>query len=153
MIAKDFMTTDVKTCPKDATIEQAACTMWEGGFSALPVVDADHKLVGILTESDFVGKDVEIPHALGSIKGILGEMYLSYGDFEDIFKRVKCKPVTEVMSDQPVAVEADMSLNHILNLMSNRNLKRLPVVDGGKVVGIITRKDILNAFLKVSGSK
>ena len=72
MKANDFMTKSVISCKQTQTVEEAASLMSDKGFSVMPVVDDAGKLVGILTESDFVGKDANVPRAMVSMKRLLG---------------------------------------------------------------------------------
>lgn len=132
----------------DKTVEEAAKMMLDHNFSVLPVTNEDGDLVGILTESDFVGKDADIPHAMACVKSLFGQTY-AFGNVEDLYKKAKTKKVSEVMTHDPTCVESKDTLSKVVAVMSNQNLKRLPVVDGNKVVGIITRKDIIKAFSKL----
>ncbi len=145
MKAKDFMTKEVVTCKESQTVSDAAKIMSEKGFSVIPVVNDSGALTGILTESDFVGKDVQIPHALVSLKRTLGENHY-LGDIESIYEKAKKRKLLEVMTKKPLTVEEDASLNTVVGLMASKNLKRLPVVNGENLVGIITRKDLVKAF-------
>ncbi len=148
MKANEFMTKNVITCNQDQTVSEAARVMSENGFSVLPIVDNSSALVGIVTESDFVGKDVNVPHALVSLKRVLGENH-HQGNIEEIYSRAKTRKLSEVMSKSPSTVESESSLSSIVDLMKTKNLKRLPVLEGGKLVGIITRKDLIKAFNKI----
>jgi CBS domain-containing protein len=152
MDVKDFMTTPVQTCKQTQTVCDAAKLMTDKGFSVIPVVNDQDELVGLVTESDFIGKDVEIPHALVSLKRTLGENHY-YGDIERIYARAKDRTLDEVMSTKLTTVTPSCSLNKAVNMMGARNLKRIPVVENGKIVGIITRKDIVKAFQKIESSK
>jgi CBS domain-containing protein len=151
MIASDFMTKKVVTCNVDQTVDEAAKIMIQNGFSVMPVVDSSGVLVGIVTESDFVGKEVKIPHALASIKQLFGQIFY-FRDIESIYAQAKKMKLSEVMSRKPVTVTPSTSLTDIVNLLISKNLKRLPVVENQKLVGIITRKDLLRAFNKTQVS-
>ena len=144
-MASDFMTKKVVTCLESHTVDEAAKLMAEHGFSVMPIVNESDELVGIVTESDFVGKEVEVPHALASLKRLLGEVH-HHGNIEEIYARAKKRKLSEVMSKRPTVVGPQTSLSDIVNTMSDKDLKRLPVVENGKIVGIITRKDLLKAF-------
>lgn len=148
MKASEFMTKEVVTCSQDSTVEQAATLMAEKGFSVLPIVDGGGQLVGILTESDFVSKSENIPHALASLKHLFGKSYNSQ-DVEEIYKEAKSKKLSEVMTKNPKSVDPDATLSEVVNFMSEKGLKRVPVIENGKVVGIITRKNLINAFTKI----
>ena len=147
MIAKDFMTAGVISCKGTQTVEEAASLMARNDFSIIPIVDDNNHLIGIITESDFVSQDVEVPHALAPIKNLLGETHYK-GDIESIYARAKTRQLKEVMTTNPVTVNVTDSLNSVVSLMEKKDLKRFPVLDDQKLVGIITRKNLLKAFLK-----
>ena len=149
MKVSEFMTKEVIVCNENQTVSDAAKVMLENNFSVIPVVNDAGDLVGIVTESDFVGKDVQIPHALASLKRVLGENHY-YGNIEEIYSRAKERKLSEVMSKHPVTVDLDFTLSAVVERMAGRNLKRLPVVDGGKIVGIVTRKNLIKAFSKIA---
>jgi CBS domain-containing protein len=144
----EFMTKDVISLKFNQTVEDAAQLMLEKNISALPIVDSESNLVGIITESDFVGKKANIPHALASIKRLLGQnFYLD--DIESLFAKAKKSSIEEVMTRHPKTVSPDFSLTDVVNMMIRLNLKRIPVVQDKKLVGIITRQDIMKAFIMV----
>lgn len=145
MKAKDFMTTNVITCTEDQSVADAAKLMVEKKFSVMPILNSEGKLVGIVTESDFVGKEVKVPHALASIKQLFGQNFY-FNDVETLYAEAKNKKLSSVMSKNLKTVKPETSLSEVVNYMISKNIKRLPVVDGEKLVGIITRKNILKAF-------
>lgn len=148
MKASDFMTKDVKTCTPDQTVQDAANLMLENDFSVIPVVDKDGVLQGIITESDFISREVDIPHAMVSLKHLFGQNFNST-DVEDIYKKSKNLSLEKVMTKDVKTASPDDSLNDVVSKMSEKNIKRLPVIDNGVVVGIITRKNILKAFSQI----
>ncbi|PIK14791.1 CBS domain-containing protein [Halobacteriovorax sp. JY17] len=148
MNVSEFMTKDVISCTEDNTVEEAAKIMCEKGFSVMPVVDSSGDLVGILTESDFIGRDANIPHALASIKTLFGQNFY-FSDVEDIYKKSKQKKLSEIMTTNVKTVKAEQTLSDVVSLMSHNHLKRIPVLDGKKLVGMITRKDLLKAYNKL----
>lgn len=149
MEAKDFMSTKLISCKEQNTVEDAAKLMTENGLSIIPIVDENQKLLGIVTESDFIGKEANIPHALASIKQLFGNIFY-FDKIEPIYNKAKKYPLSQVMTKNPTTVTPNTSLTNIVNLMISHNLKRLPVIDQDKLVGIITRKDLIKAFLKSS---
>jgi CBS domain-containing protein len=149
MKVKDFMTKDVISCPINATLKEAAQIMSEHRISALPIVEEENHLVGIITTTDFVGKEIDIPHALVSIKRLLGQDYHNI-DVEEIYKKASKLMVSDVMSSNPMAISPDQAINDVVNNMIASNHKRLPVVENNKLLGIITRKDLIKAFAKLA---
>lgn len=148
MQVSEFMTKNVISCKESNTVEEAAKLMCENGFSVMPVVSEDNELVGILTQSDFIGKDANIPHALASIKSMFGQNFY-FGDIENIYKESKVQKLSEVMTQNVKTIRADQTLSDVVTLMSHDKLKRIPVVDGKKLIGIITRKDLLKAYVNL----
>ncbi|MCB9062179.1 MAG: CBS domain-containing protein [Halobacteriovoraceae bacterium] len=148
MKAKEFMTQNPATINMNKTVEEAAQIMLEKDIGSLLVVDDSNKLIGILTESDFVGKKVDIPHALVSLKQLLGRTF-SNQSVDEIFSNAKKHPVSSVMTNHPITISPEANLNEIVELMTSKNLKRFPVLDGDKIVGVVSRRDLIRAFSKV----
>ncbi len=151
MKVKDFMTKDVITCTEDQSVAVAAKLMVENEFSVMPILNKEGELVGIVTESDFVGKEVSIPHALASIKQLFGQNFY-FADVETLYAEAKNKKLSSVMSKNLKTVAPETSLSEVVDYMISKNIKRLPVVDGEVLVGIITRKNILKAFNATNAS-
>lgn len=145
MKVSEFMTKDVISLTADHTVEEAAKLMLEKNISVIPITDSAANLIGIITESDFIGRDAHIPHALAAIKRLLGQIFYDRG-VENIFQKAKTMPLEKVMTTNPKTVDSDYTLDDVINMMITYKLKRIPVVQNGKLVGIITRHDILKAF-------
>lgn len=148
MIASDFMTKNVITCNENQTVEEAATLMAEKGISVIPIVDGSGNLAGIITESDFITKNQSVPHAMANLRSLFGKSFNST-DVEQIYKESKGKKLSEVMTKSPKTVAPDATLDEVVKFMGEKNIKRIPVVDGGKVVGIITRTNVIKAFNQV----
>jgi CBS domain-containing protein len=124
----DVMTPGVETTTSSEALRDAARTMRKGDFGAMPVVD-DGRLVGMLTDRDIVVRAV----AEG-----LDPMSARVGD---------------VASPSPVAVAPDQDLDEAMELMAEYRVRRLPVVDGERLVGVVSQADIaLEANEKKTGS-
>jgi CBS domain-containing protein len=149
--ASEFMTKEVISLTPDKTVEDAAKLMLKKNISIVPIVDSTSHLVGVVTESDFIGKNADIPHALASIKRLLGQIFYHDG-VEQIFQNAKKMALEKVMSNNPKFASPDDSLDKIVDQMGRFNLKRIPVVKDGKLVGVITRHDIIRAFTMLNGS-
>ena len=144
MLTKDIMITDVITISSNETVESAAKKMLSHNIGCLPVVEGD-SIKGIITESDFIGKRVEIPHGIGSIPELLGEWFQGVS-VESILTDVKDTTVDSVMSKNLIFVNPDTPLTETVNIMMNQKKNRLPVIEEGKLKGIIARRDVLGAF-------
>lgn len=152
MKVKDFMTTKLISCHKDDSLKDAAKIMMDNSISILPVVDEDNILLGVLTTSDFMGRSVEIPRALASIRKLLGQVYYDQ-NIEDLYKNASQYTLSQVMTERITSVSPDTSLNEAVNTMIRRGHKRLPVVEDKKLMGIITRKDLVKAFYHLANQK
>lgn len=146
MKVSEIMTASPKTCTEDQTVEDAAKIMIDLGISVMLVVDGSGQLTGVVTESDFVGKEVKIPHALASIKQLFGQNFY-FQDVETLYKETRTKKLKEVMTKNPKTIAPDATIDDLVRFMTSNRLKRVPVIDGGKLVGIVTRKDLLKAYL------
>lgn len=137
----DLMASEVISVQRDTALRQAARIMVEHGISGLPVTDDEDTLVGIISEGDFLRKEVD-RGALTST-GLLGLL------FDDRESLAEAEMVGEVMSDNVFTISPDATLVEAARTMATHGVKRLPVVDrDGKLVGIISRRDIVNAFTR-----
>jgi CBS domain-containing protein len=144
MNAADVMTRAVVTVAPDTTIAEAARLLLGHRISGLPVVDRSCEMVGILTEGDLLrraetGTERQRPRWL---EFLLGPGRLAR-DYVDTHARL----VSEVMTEDVVSVPPQTPLPVLVRLMEARHIKRLPVVDGGRVVGIVSRANLVHALL------
>lgn len=141
MFAKDLMTSPVITIQEDSTVLEAARLMLERDVSVLPVLDASDRLVGILSHSDF-GLSPKYRPLVDNIYSLLGASSTPQ-HIEATAHRVGNKRVGDVMRRHPITVSPEDSVERITRLMLRYQIRRLPVVENGKLVGIITRHDFL----------
>ena len=145
--ARDIMTKDPITVARDLTVTEAAKLMVEHHVGALPVID-DGKLVGIVTEGDLIMQDVriEFPTYIHLLDGFI--MYPpATARFENELKKAVGATVADVMSSEPVVVKANMSVEDVATLMVERDVSRIPVLDGEALVGIISKSDIVRSLI------
>jgi CBS domain-containing protein len=147
MKAKDVMTSPVVSVEADTTILQAVRIMLQRRMSGLPVIDKEGRLVGIVTEGDFLrraetGTQRRRPRWL--------EFLVGPGRLAEEYTRSHGRKVDEVMTPDPVTVTEDTALDDIVKLMEKRQIKRVPVVRGERVVGIVSRANLLHALASVS---
>ena len=139
---KDIMSTDVKTIGPDSSVEEAAEILSNNNISGLPVVEGEN-LLGIVSESDLIVKDKKL-HFPDYINVIGGIIYLeSYKKFKEEFKKFVAVKVEDLMTKKVVTVGPEDSVEDAATIMSDEDINRLPVVEGNKLVGIITRGDIV----------
>jgi CBS domain-containing protein len=127
MRAHQIMTRDVITATPDTSIVDAATMMLQHHVSGLPVVDADKKLVGIVSEGDFLRR-AEI--GTGRKRSRWLQFFAGPGRAGADFVHEQGRKVGEVMSRNPITVSEDATLEDIVGLMEQNNVKRLPVMRG-----------------------
>jgi CBS domain-containing protein len=143
MKARDVMTRKVIATAPDASIREAVRLMLQNRISGLPVVDAAGKLVGMVTEGDFLrrtetGTERKRTRWLEFVTGpsrLATEYIQSHG-----------RRIAEVMTPDPVTISEDTPLDEVVSVMEKRRIKRLPVVANDKVVGIVSRANLLHAL-------
>ncbi len=116
MIASDIMTRNVHTIHPGASAQEAARLLSQEHISGAPVVDANGKVIGIVTEADIISKV--------SREGLR---------------------VADIMSHEVIAIGEETTVNEIAMLFAERKIKRVPVLHDGKLVGIVSRADIVHA--------
>lgn len=141
MKLEELMTTDVVTISPEATLKEAARRMIEAGVSGLPVTEDDGRLVGIITEADFV--HAEAGRRVRKRAGLLG--FLFRGERLPSEER----NVGDMMTTDLVVLGPEADHPEAARLMEKAGVKRIPVVDGdGRLVGILSRSDLLRAFAR-----
>jgi CBS domain-containing protein len=143
MSASDVMTRNVASIGRDAPIGDAIRLMLNHRISGLPVVDGSGKVVGMLTEGDLLRRaetqtERQRPRWL--------ELLLGPGRLADEYVRTHGRKVGEIMTEDLVSVAEDTPLAEIVQLMERRRIKRLPVLRGDALVGIVTRADLMRAL-------
>ena len=121
--------------------------MLQKHVSGLPVVDASGKLVGIVSEGDFIRRsEIGTQRKRGRfLKFILGPAQAATD-----FVHEHGRKIAEIMTPQPVTVTEDTPLEEIVDAMENNNVKRLPVMRGDKIVGIVSRANLLQAVASLA---
>ncbi|WP_445491510.1 CBS domain-containing protein [Rhodopseudomonas sp. RCAM05734] len=142
MRAHQIMTRQVVTIRPEATIVEAAGTMLQKHISGLPVVDAAGKLIGIVSEGDFIRRsEIGTQRKRGGfLKFLLGP-----GASAAEFVHAQGRKVGDVMTREPLTVTEDTPLEDIVQPMEKNHVKRLPVMRGADIVGIVSRANLLQA--------
>jgi len=147
LTARDIMTTDPITVTTAMTVTDAARTMVDNSVGALPVVE-DDKLVGLVSEGDLIMQDVkmEFPTYIHLLDGLI--MYPpATARFESELKKAVGATVGDVMTSKPITVQVDAPVEDIATLMVDRDVSRVPVLDGEKLVGIVSKSDIVRSLI------
>jgi CBS-domain-containing membrane protein len=141
MKAQDVMVRDVLTVGPDSDVTEAIRTLSDHDVSALPVVDADGKLVGILSEADLLIREENEHRHPWWVEALMPASKLAHE-----FAKAHGKQVSEVMSTGVITASEDTSVSEIAALLERHRIKRLPIVAGGKVVGIVSRSNLIQAL-------
>lgn len=147
MNVSEVMTRNVITVGMESSILEAARLMLQNRISGLPVVDSGNNLVGIVTEGDFLrrretGTQRRRPRWL--------EFIVGPGKLAAEYTHAAGRKVDEVMADEVYTATEDMPLEQAVHLMEKYRVKRLPVVRGKALVGIVTRANILRAVTRLA---
>jgi len=143
---RDIMQTEVVTVSPDTTVRLLAELLAEHKISGVPVIDGERVVVGMVSEADIIVQDADL-HFPYYIQFLDSVIYLqSFGKFEERIRKAFGSKVAEVMSDQVVEISPDATVRQAATLMADKEVNRLPVVEEGRLVGIVTRHDIVQAI-------
>ena len=147
MKASDVMTSPVISIGPETPVLQAVSIMLQRRISGLPVIDKDRHLVGMVTEGDFLRR-AETGTARRRPRWL--EFLVGPGRLADEYTRSHARKVGEIMTTLPLTVTEDTPLEEVVTVMEKRQVKRLPVVRGEEVVGIISRANLVHALARVA---
>lgn len=147
MKAKDVMTHRVISIEANASILQAIRLMLQNKISGLPVVDGGGNLVGIVTEGDFLRRSET---ATERKRPRWLQFLLGSGQLADEYVSSHGRKIDEVMTRDPHTIVEDTSLEEIVHLMERHRVKRLPVVRGRQLIGIVSRANLLHALASLA---
>ena len=145
----DIMERDPVTVTPEDTVETLLRTLREHELPGVPVVNGGGRCVGIVTESDLVlvdeEEDLRLPLHIDLFGGtiFLGRLK----PFEDRVKKAIASTVADMMTEDPTTVAPDTDLHEAARLIAEHRHNRLPVVEHGRLVGVITRLDVLEALV------
>jgi len=142
---RDIMDTRIPTVRPEDTIETVVHLMADQELPAVPVVNDGGRCVGIVTESDLVigddERDLRLPHMISLFGGVVFLEPLKH--FEDRLRKAAAANVDDMMAADPVVVEADAEVRDAARLMTEHKHNRLPVVEHGRYVGLVSRAEVL----------
>lgn len=144
--AKDIMTTTVHTVTPATTVDDLARLFVETGVNAMPVVDEEGVLLGLVTQTDLVEQDrpLHIPTVISIFDWVL---YLeSEKDFREEVQRITARTVGEIYTPDVEACTPETSVSEIASVMTEKKVHLLPVVDEGKLVGVVARLDVIRSM-------
>jgi CBS domain-containing protein len=148
MLARDVMVPRVISVTPDESVLGATRLMLQKGISGLPVIDGGGNLVGIVSEGDFLRR---AETGTKRVRPRWLEFVLGPGRLAQEYVHVSSRKVGDVMTRNVRTVTSEARLAAVVDLMERYHIKRVPVIDGGKVVGIVTRANLLHAMASFIG--
>jgi CBS domain-containing protein len=147
-LVRDIMDTEPATVTPDTPVEEVVATMRRNELPGVPVVDGEGRCVGIVTEADLVLPDDEgdlhIPHYINLFGGTIFLEPLSR--FEDRLRKAFASKAEDMMTSDPDTVSPDTTVQEAARIIHESGHNRLPVIEGGRLVGVVTRLDVLGAL-------
>jgi len=145
---REIMDPDPVTVSPDTPVEDVVRLLAERELPGLPVVEADGRCVGIVTEADLViadeQGDLHLPHFIELFGGVVFLEPLKR--FEDRLRKAFAAKVRDMMTPEPTSVGPETSAREAARIVSESGHNRLPVVEGERLVGVVSRADVLGAL-------
>ena len=146
LTVREIMTTAVITVKPETTVRELADILAKNKISGVPVVDEQGRVLGMVSEADIILQDADLhfPYYIQFLESVI---YLqSVHKFEERFRKQIGSKVSEIMTEEVVSVTPEQTVREVATLMADRNVNRLPVTEKGRLVGIVTRGDIVRAI-------
>ncbi len=145
---RDIMDTRIPTVKPADSVETVVHLMSDQELPAIPVVNDGGRCVGIVTESDLVigddERDLRLPHMISLFGGVVFLEPLSR--FEERLRKATAGDVEDMMTADPITVDADAHVRDAARLMVDKKHNRLPVVEHGRYVGLVSRAEVLETL-------
>ena len=147
MKVSEIMTTEVITVGPETRVTEAAQILLKNHINGLPVVDENHKLVGIICQSDLISqqKQLPLPTVFTLFEGFIPLQ--STKQLEKEAQKISATAVKHAMTAKPTSISPDSEIEELAELMVNKNFHTIPVVKDGKLVGIVGKEDVLKTLL------
>lgn len=148
-LVRDIMDADAVTVGEDATVEVVVRVLHDNELPGVPVVNEGGRCVGIVTEADLVladeERDLHLPHYVNLFGGFVFLEPLQR--FEDRLRKAFAATAADMMTEDPDTISPDATVHEAARMISETGHNRLPVVEHGRLVGVVTRVDVLDALV------
>jgi CBS domain-containing protein len=146
--AKDIMTEKAITLKPDTDIVSAVKTLLENKINGVPVVEDDGSVIGVLTQSDLVAqqKELKLPSFFTLLDGVFP--LSSYEELDKQLQKISAIVVREAMTPAPATVTPETKIAQIATIMADKKLYTLPVVENGKLIGVVGKEDVLRTLVQ-----
>tara|TARA_Y100000294_G_scaffold57810_1_gene54643 strand:- start:156 stop:602 length:447 start_codon:yes stop_codon:yes gene_type:complete len=144
--AKDIMTADVITTTSNQSIKELSELFVKHRINGVPVVDGNGEVIGVVTQGDLIEqqKNLHIPTVIALFDAVL--FMESAKKFEEEAKKLTGKTVNDIYHRNPITVTPSTEVNEVATLMAEKDVHTVPVVSGGKLVGIIGKLDVIKGI-------
>lgn len=150
LTVRDVMETDVPVVQPTDSVERVVQILKEHELPGIPVVNDGGRCLGIITEEDLIlsgeNDDLHLPHYFQLFGGFVFIERLSH--FEDRLRKAVAATAGDLMTEDPVTIEPTASISEAARVIAQRKHNRLPVVEHGRLVGVVTRLDVLEAMTR-----
>ena len=148
LTVRDIMETDVPTVTVADSVERVLRVLRDHELPGIPVINEGGRCVGIITESDLVmageEADLHLPHYIELFGGIV--FLESVSHWEERVRKAFAATAEDMMTADPITIEPSATVRDAARLIARRKHNRLPVVEHGRLVGVVTRVDVLDAL-------
>jgi CBS domain-containing protein len=148
LTVRDIMETDVPVVLPSDSVESVIKVMRAHELPGVPVVNEGGRCIGIITEADLVisgeDSDLHLPHYFQLFGGVVFLESMSH--FEERLRKAFASTARDMMTEDPVTIEPDATVEEAARLIARKRHNRLPVVEHGRLVGVVTRVDVLDAL-------
>ncbi len=145
---RDIMDAEPVAVGPETPVQEVVSTLREHELSGVPVVTEGGRCVGIITDNDLVMAgdegDLHLPHFIELFGGIV--FLESLNKFEERLQRALASKARDMMTEDPVTIDAGASVRDAARLIADTHHNRLPVTEHGRLVGVVTRVDVLRAL-------
>jgi CBS domain-containing protein len=148
LTVRDIMDHDPVSVTVADSVELVLRTMHEHELSGVPVINEGGRCVGIITEADLVlseeGEDFHLPHYVQVMGGLV--FFERWSRFEERARKAFAATAEDMMTPEPITIEPDATVEQAAHLIASKKHNRLPVIEHGRLVGVVTRVDVLDGL-------
>ncbi len=150
LTVRDVMDTEPVTVTPETTVQDVVRALRDNELSGVPVINEGRRCIGIITENDLVMSgdegDLHLPHFIELFGGII--FLESLKKFEEKLRRATAATAEEMMTADPTTIGPEATVREAGRLISSTHHNRIPVVEHGQLVGVVTRVDVLEALTR-----
>jgi CBS domain-containing protein len=148
LTVRDIMQPDPVSVTVADSVERVLHVMRDHDLSGVPVINEGGRCVGIITEADLVlsdeGEDFHLPHYFQLFGGVV--FLERWSHFEERARKAYASTAEDMMTPEPITIEPDASVREAAHIIARRKHNRLPVIEHGRLVGVVTRADVLDGL-------